>query len=567
MLVYIIVTERIPMRIFLTGKRLDLDHKATILVMRWLVVLLVIFMAVYSAGGFDYLSPNYVLAMVIVALNAVISLFPPRLFERPWFTYLLLVADIGFVSAMIYFAEGINTDFYLVYFMSIFMSSIGRSVGGALPVAVVASVLYGWLAFRQGGTEMFAQPAFWLRVPFFFLVALFSSLWAGQVDSERRKKEEAERFNQRLEGEIELATEEIRRRAESNRVLKEYNENILASISSGVVVVDVDGAVTTLNREASKIFRLTASASVGKALAELDPLKPLGELLRITMESGRPQYRREMRAPLDEGREAVLSVSTSILHNQTARSNGAIAVINDLTNTRALEERVHQSEKLAVLGEMAAVMAHEIRNPLNSIAGFAQLLQARQIVDPKIQKHIKIIVQEAFRIDTIISDILDFAHQRKAKTVEVRLEPILEKVVCLKREVKKGKEVEVGLVIEAPLPAVRGDPGRLERVLANLLNNAWEAVERRGKVEVSARPADNGQGPGVLISVADDGCGISPENAEMIFKPFFTTKSSGTGLGLAIIQKIVEEHQGTIGVESSPGRGARFEVFLPAKAA
>jgi uncharacterized membrane protein len=90
------------MRIFLTGKRLDLDHKATILVMRWLVVLLVIFMAVYSAGGFDYLSPNYVLAMVIVALNAVISLFPPRLFERPWFTYLLLVADICFVSAMIY---------------------------------------------------------------------------------------------------------------------------------------------------------------------------------------------------------------------------------------------------------------------------------------------------------------------------------------------------------------------------------------------------------------------------------------------------------------------------------
>jgi len=547
--------------------RYELDYKATILIMRWLVVLLVIFMAVYSTKGFDFFSPNYLLAMVIVAANALISLAPSRFFERAWFTYLLFVIDIGFVSAMIYFSEGINTDFYLVYFLSIFMSSIGRSVSGAIPVAIITSVIYGWLVYRQGGLEMMAQPSFWLRVPFFMLVALFSSLWASQVECEKKKKEEAEHFKKRLEEEIEIATKEIRKTSENYKILKEYNENILASIASGVLVVDMDGVVTTFNREASKILRIPQTAIVGKNIDELPQLSALAGYLKQALDSGRQFQLQELRMAIDKDREVVLTVSVSILREQTPRSNGAIAVFQDITATRALEEKVKQTEKLAVLGEMAAVMAHEIRNPLNAIAGFAQLLQAKKDVEPKVAQFVEIIVQEAFRIDAIISDILDFAHRKKLSLAEVRIEEIIRKITQNGYLARDDQEVVLKVNLAPDLPAIKGDAVRLERALVNLVNNAREAVERKGEVIIEAAPEKQGGRDGVRISVSDNGQGIPPEMMEKIFQPFFTTKSRGTGLGLAIIQRIVEEHQGRISVKSRPGVGTAFSIFLPAAAA
>lgn len=549
------------------GRRYELGHKSTILVMRWLVVLLVIFISIYSARGFDFFSANYLLAMAIVAANAVISLFPQRFFEKPWLTYLLFLIDIAFVSAMIYFSEGINTDFYLVYFLSIFMSSIGRSVGGAVPVAVIASAMYGWLMYRQGGLEVMATPTFWLRVPFFLLVALFTSLWASQVEKERKERREAEQFKERLEREIEIATREILRTSENFRTLKEYNENILASISSGVMVVDMDGVVTTFNREAVNIFKTLSHSVIGRKIEELGCFGPLADLLRKTLETGCPQQRQEMNLALEGGREITIGVSTSILHQQTPRSNGAIAVFQDITAHRSLEERVRQSEKLAVLGQMAAVMAHEIRNPLNSIAGFAQLLQARKEADLKIAQYVEIIVQEAFRIDAIISDILDFAHKKKLNLEDVRVDELLSRIMnngCLAR---CDKEIELRMVLEDDLPVIQADAVRLERALVNLINNAREAIIDRGRVEVRAQAVGPGGEAGVNITVADDGPGIPPEMLEKIFQPFFTTKSRGTGLGLAIIQRIVEEHRGRLDVQSRVGQGTGFRIFLPARAA
>lgn len=173
-------------------KGLALNHKSTVLILRWLVVLLVIFMAAYSPKGLDFNSPNYLLSLIYLVLNLAISFIPQRYFEKGWFVYALFVLDIIFVSAVVYFAEGINTDFYLIYFLSIFMSSVGQSLGGAFPVAVVTSLLYGWLVYKKYGTDMFSEPSFWLRIPFFFLIAIFSSFWSVQVAAERKKREQAE---------------------------------------------------------------------------------------------------------------------------------------------------------------------------------------------------------------------------------------------------------------------------------------------------------------------------------------------------------------------------------------
>ncbi|MDP2807002.1 MAG: histidine kinase dimerization/phospho-acceptor domain-containing protein, partial [bacterium] len=382
-------------------KGLTLNQKSTVLIIRWLVVLLVIFMAAYSPKGLEFDSPNYLLSLIYLVLNLAVSFVPQRYFDKGWFVYVLFVLDIIFVSAVVYFAEGIDTDFYLIYFLSIFMSSVGQSLGGSFPVAIVTSLLYGWLVYKKYGGDMFSEPSFWLRIPFFFLIAMFSSFWSVQVAAERKKKEQAEEYGHKLQKEIEQATEEYLKVNESLKYYKEYNDNIMASISSGVIVVDINRVVTTFNREAVNICRIVSSAVVGKSLEEYEKLKPIDDLLKLTLEHSKPLSRREMVLTLENKSEKVIGLSTSLLHSQTARSSGAIAIFSDISNTKSLEERVKNSEKLAVLGEMTAVMAHEIRNPLNSIAGFAQLLQTKvEESDPR-RKYVDIVTHEAFRIDTL----------------------------------------------------------------------------------------------------------------------------------------------------------------------
>ncbi|MBU1355564.1 MAG: PAS domain S-box protein [Candidatus Edwardsbacteria bacterium] len=540
-----------------------MDHKTTILIMRWLIVLLVILLAGFSEGGLNFGSKNYLLAIFFFVSNMILTFVPARLFEKQWLNYVIFLSDICFVSASVYFAEGINTDFYLIYFLSIFMSSVGQNVKSTIPVAFVASVFYGWLVYHNSGPEVFSTPSFWIRLPFFFLVALFSSYWASQAAVERKKKEEEERVNQRLKREIELATDEILKSNESLKYYKEYNDNIMASVNSGVIVVDVGGVVTTFNKGASDIFHIVSHAVIGKKLNEHPRFKPINDLLIRTMETGENVHRNEIGVTSFSDKEVAVGISTSLLHSQTARTNGAIAIFSDLTKTKSLEERVKHSEKLAVLGEMAAVMAHEIRNPLNSIAGFSQLLQSRVGEADKNRKYVDIIVHEAFRVDTLISDILDFAHQKKTIWSELRLDLLIDKVIDAKKARAAEKNIQLAKNIPASLSAIHGDAVRLERVILNLTNNAIEAINDGGRIEIAAIEKTGSEGQGVELTVSDNGCGIPPENLDSIFKPFFTTKQAGTGLGMAIIQKIIEEHQGHINVESEIGRGTKFTLFLP----
>jgi PAS domain S-box-containing protein len=540
-----------------------MDHKTTILIMRWLIVLLVILLAGFSEGGLDFGSKNYLLAIFFFVSNMVLTFVPARLFEKQWLNYVIFLSDICLVSASVYFAEGINTDFYLIYFLSIFMSSVGQNVKGTIPVALVASIFYGWLVYHNSGPEVFSTPSFWIRLPFFFLVALFSSYWASQAAVERKKKEEEERLNLRLKHEIELATDEILKSNENLKYYKEYNDNIMASVNSGVIVVDVNGTVTTFNRGASEIFHLIAAAVIGKNLNEFPRFKTVYDLLQRTMETGKSVHRNEIGITTFSDKQITIGISTSLLHTQTARTNGAIAIFSDLTKTKSLEERVKHSEKLAILGEMAAVMAHEIRNPLNSIAGFSQLLQSRVGEADKNRKYVDIIVSEAFRVDTLISDILDFAHQKKTIWSEVSLDPLIDKVIEAKKARASEKNIQLVKNIVGALPAIQGDAVRLERVILNLTNNAIEAINDGGRIEIAAAEKSSSDGPGIELTVSDDGCGIPPENIGAIFKPFFTTKQAGTGLGMAIIQKIIEEHQGQINVESQAGLGTKFTLFLP----
>ncbi len=393
--------------------------------------------------------------------------------------------------------------------------------------------------------------------------AVPNSRRAPTADPDRYRSRTDGAFRRRLRREVVAATSEILRASENAKSLKEYNENILSSLTSGVIVVDLDGAVTTFNREASAVFRATAADVIGRCLRDVPRLEPLGRLLARTMETGIDIHRNELTVTAFDGREIPLGVSTSLLHGQTDGTGGAIAIFTDLSKTKSLEERVRHSEKLAVLGEMAAVMAHEIRNPLNSVAGFGQLLQMKIAETGHLRKYVDIIVHEAFRIDSLISDILDFAHQKKNTISDIDFSLLADKVISAKLATAASKGVRLDARIAPGLQVFRGDTVRLERVILNLVNNGIEATDCGGSVTLAVATAARAGVVGVELTVADTGSGIAPENIESIFKPFFTTKQTGTGLGLAIIQKIAEEHGGTVTVASSPGEGATFTLYLP----
>jgi two-component system sensor histidine kinase PilS (NtrC family) len=232
-----------------------------------------------------------------------------------------------------------------------------------------------------------------------------------------------------------------------------------------------------------------------------------------------------------------------------------------------MEDAVRRSEKFAAIGKMAAGIAHEIRNPLASISGSIQMMQRQAGAEGVNRRLQDIVLREIDRLNDLINDFLNFARPRALEIDEIPLQRLLGEVVEVFRHMRnKGDaddrpcnvrlEVEPGLTVDA-------DPQQLRQVLWNLLNNALEATDGDGEVRVTARRVESADGPNVELEVADRGVGIPAEHLARIFDPFFTTKDRGTGLGLSLVHRIIEDHRGTLRVDTEPGRGSTFTVTLP----
>ncbi len=227
---------------------------------------------------------------------------------------------------------------------------------------------------------------------------------------------------------------------------------------------------------------------------------------------------------------------------------------------RKVEEELRRSEQLAALGKMAAGVAHELRNPLSSIKGLALLLQTRVAGNSNDVETADILVQEVERLNRSIGELLDYARPQQLQKDEVDLQQLLQKAVSLIRIDAEAAGVEVSAEFpKEHLPSVQADGDKLSQVFLNLLLNAIQSMENGGKLHVLAERS----GDGVEIVVTDSGCGISAENLDRVFDPYFTTKPEGTGLGLAMSAKIVEEHGGTIKIISGIGKGSSVKVQIP----
>jgi signal transduction histidine kinase len=222
-------------------------------------------------------------------------------------------------------------------------------------------------------------------------------------------------------------------------------------------------------------------------------------------------------------------------------------------------EQMKRAERLFAIGQLAAGLAHELRNPLGSVAGAAGILQRNAYLEPKHQECVEIIIKESQRLSRLLTDFLDFARPRPPKYKSVDVDSLLSSVIQLVTHGIGRGAVELRKETAPSLPPVEGDPEMLKQLLLNLVINAIQAMPDGGEVVVSAGLREGK----MLISVQDEGKGIAPENRDKIFDPFFTTKDGGTGLGLSVAHQIVEQHGGILRAEANPDRGMTFSALLP----
>jgi PAS domain S-box-containing protein len=408
-----------------------------------------------------------------------------------------------------------------------------------------------------------SSPAAAVALTLLFAAAVSSGFLAARLRAAEEERGRVAAVNARLGQELTKLRQAEEEAREEIAQLYQHNQNILESLKTAVLSVDPGQIATTFNAEAARITGLARGAVIGKPLGEVLALRPIYFLLRRAVEEGLVYGRGEVTIETPRGKSIPIGISTSILIGPEHEPCGAVAIFKDLSEIKNLERKLKRSEHLALLGEMAASLAHEIRNPLNSISGFAQLLQEKARESDRDRRYTDIIVRETRRIERIVSDTLVFSKETAAGVCELELNGLITACIQTLSEVARKSTVSFNLGLASRLPPVTGNASRLEQVFTNLMLNAIQAMPDGGVVSVTAT-ATNGC---VEIEVSDTGPGIRQEIQDKIFLPFFTTKSDGTGLGLAICSRIIEDHGGSIEVSSAPGQGTTFKISLPGQSA
>lgn len=348
-----------------------------------------------------------------------------------------------------------------------------------------------------------------------------------------------------------------------------FFRHIVAGMRNGVLALTRDGNLAVINEEAYRIFGITPKATdVGRPAGEV--LSDHPEVVRLLISAFELHLlpnRAELRLRLT-GR--VIGYTLSLIRDDRDDVVGASMFFKDLTRVEQLEERERLRDRLAAVGEMAAAIAHEVKNPLGGIEVMAGLLRRKVSDLPEAQKVLTDIITEAKMANAIVQEVLDFVRPIRLQVERTRVGEAVQAAVQLADTKTRRGDILVDVRVPQALPFIHGDQYQLTQLFTNLLTNAYEAMEGRGRVSVVASTIPLVDDPeateAVVVEFVDEGPGMPQDVADRVFNPFFTTKAQGSGLGLAIVRKIVDAHDGRIDLETIVGRGTRIRVTLPVKA-
>lgn len=462
-----------------------------------------------------------------------------------------LAGDLAIVTVLVYSSGGPDSVFNFLYLVVIGASAFLLYRAGAVLVASVAAVLYGsmvqLLSYGVLPMPALAPVAPWSPARIRFNLAITVAGFYGVAFMTSYLSERLQRANL----ELELEQKALQR-------LQNLYGNVIATMSSGLLTADAEQRVIFLNRAGGAILSLDPARAAGRTLSEIGVVLAEDWAAIQQRARGEATYRGEVGIERPAGRQ-VLGYSLRVLKDDLGEE-GTLMLFQDLTEMKKLERRARFTEQLAAVGELAAGIAHEIRNPLASISGSVQVLAKDPSVGGAERRLMEIIVSESKRLSKILEDFLRFVRPQERKVALFDVARTVAEVMDLFRlsdEVSDAHQITADV---SPVSSMlTGDPDQIRQIVYNVAKNAVRAMTAGGSLTVLGREEDGWYS----IRFIDTGRGMSQEQLASLFTPFAAAFDGGTGLGMAIVRRIVEDHGGAIDAESKPGEGTTVTILLP----
>jgi len=361
----------------------------------------------------------------------------------------------------------------------------------------------------------------------------------------------------------------LEQKASEYERLKDFNENIVESISVGVLAVDLEDRIESWNSQMEVMYAMPRSQVLGERLSEVFPSTFMEEFYRVRQNPGIHnlyKFRLNTRA----GDTRIANVAIAPLVTRKFNVIGRLIIVDDITERMELESQLSQAEKLSSIGLLAAGVAHEVNTPLAVISSYAQMLTKQISGDARLAPLLEKITRQTFRASEIVNNLLNFSRTSATEFSAIDLNKIIADTLTLLEHQLKISHIKVETELYQALPLIHGNSGKLQQVFLNLFLNAKDAMAGKGgTLHISTTNGD-----AVQVNISDSGAGIAPEHISKIYDPFFTTKatpregqSRGTGLGLSVTYGIIQEHAGKIRVDSQPGQGTKFQLEFPMRKA
>jgi len=532
-----------------------------------LVATVVVQARAYPSVSNTSLASLYLLTGVIYFLTLCYALLLDRIKRYTLFAYVQLVFDVLFVTALIYVTGGIESIFSFMYILTIINAAIMLYRRGGLLIASASSIGYGSLLdlqyfgiihpyYTRASALMTYTIGYYfytllMNIAAFYLVAFLSSYLA----------EELRRSGVKLKAkQYDLDQLEL------------LNRNIVQSINTGLMTLNNQLEISYINPAAEQIsgfgYRDLEGVHIGDIFPKIVPYLSISDTRSGNDDRSQPQKGIDVDFDRRDGIRLHLGFSQSILKDPGGEEIGLILIFQDLTEFRQMQDQVRRMDRLAVAGELAAGIAHEIKNPLASLSGSIQMLRDEVNFGPMQQRLMDITMREAERLNALVNEFLLFSRPEKAVDRSVEVNEVIDDTLEM---LKNSPELSRPIRIEKTLSKnlwVHIDSQRLQQVIWNLVLNAVQEMNNSGCLSVTTairtkRGAGDAQEKLAEISISDTGPGILPEDQGKVFDPFFTTKDQGTGLGLTIVHRIVENYDGKIFINSDGHSGTTFTLHFP----
>ncbi len=356
----------------------------------------------------------------------------------------------------------------------------------------------------------------------------------------------------------------LEQKASEYERLKDLNENIVESISVGVLAVDLEDRIESWNSQMEVMYAMPRSQVLGERLSEVFPASFMEEFYRVRQNPGiHNMYKFRLNTRAHETRMANIAIAPLVTRNFSVI--GRLIIVDDITERIDLESQLSQAEKLSSIGLLAAGVAHEVNTPLAVISSYTQLLTKQINGDAKLGPLLEKITRQTFRASEIVNNLLNFSRTSATEFSDIDLNKTISETLALLEHQFRTFHIKVETDLHEGLPTIHGNAGKLQQVFLNLFLNSKDAMPNGGTLRISTA-----NGAAVQVSISDSGTGIAPEHINRIYDPFFTTKtapregqSRGTGLGLSVTYGIIQEHAGKIRVDSNPGQGTTFLLEFP----